>query len=179
MCERCGPGSGLPGTRRRHALAHGALSENRARLASCDPPPRPSRRRRKGCVVFPQAASSVAGAARRRSLQRAWRGLRGALRVAPVLTAPERAARTPVRALREPHRREAWRRTGERERARTSAGHACPERLHGLHLSGRRPRGACDAPAAGDRVLRLMESDPQTGVAPGWTRGRKVRSKCR
>ena len=49
----------------------------------------------------------------------------------------------------------------------------------GLHLRGRRLRRACDAPAAEERVLRLIVSDPQTGVAPGWTRGRKVRSKCR
>ena len=48
-----------------------------------------------------------------------------------------------------------------------------------LHFRGRRLRRACDAPAAEERVLRLIVSDPQTGVAPGWTRGRKVRSKCR
>ena len=72
---------------------------------SCDSPAmtrrRPTPRHRKGCVVFPQAALYVTGhRAQRRSLHRAWRDIRGALRVAPVLTAPERAARAPGRALR-------------------------------------------------------------------------------
>ena len=51
----------------------------------------------------------------------------------------------------------------------------------GLHLGGRRqPKQPATAPAAETEASPIdRQSDPQTGVAPGGTRGRKVRSKCR
>ena len=79
-----------------------------------------------------------------------------------------------------------------------------PRRDRRLHLSGRRPRRACDTPsrakktaatqdpgvraearsAPGPRAATalctdVLKGDSQTGVAPGGTRGRKMRSKCR
>lgn len=58
-------------------------------------------------------------------------------------------------------------------------------RLRGLYLGGQRGGNPlCDAPTARSRAGRQAStidcsSDPQTGVAPGRTRGRNVRSKCR
>ena len=46
-------------------------------------------------------------------------------------------------------------------------------------LQGTKAPESLRRPSRGRRVFRLIVSDPQTGVAPGWTRGRKVRSKCR
>ena len=89
-------------------------------------------------------------------------------------------ARVAVREL--PASRAAERRPGGNERARESVRRlpeGWPERLHKVCISGDEDQRPATPQPRRDGSLRLIVSDPQTGVAPGWTRGRKVRSKCR
>lgn len=59
---------------------------------------------------------------------------------------------------------------------KTETLHRTPEGGLGLRTSNRGPRRP---PGRGSQGPIDRNSDPQTGVAPGLTRGRNVRSKCR
>ena len=94
-------------------------------------------------------------------------------------TAFERSGTPPPAWARRTKESERGRPTGFRGRSLRNPEAPPRSELQGTKASGglRRPsRGQEDA---GAPSVRLMVSDPQTGVAPGWTRGRKVRSKCR
>ena len=157
---------------RREAEARAHLSPPRATADGRSPPGRH------------RAAVTDRGPRRQppsRPAQSRFRPARETRRQAPGRPGPSRGQQSKQpgeAARRNPGRRARW---GRETRAAAETGPwprlALPPL--GLHLRGRRLRRACDAPAAEERVLRLIVSDPQTGVAPGWTRGRKVRSKCR
>ena len=179
------------GTRRRHApRASGAAAGGTAGV-----------RRARGVGelrhVFPQAASIAAARRRAGSVptRDRRRGSPGCCTCrAPVLTrAPpirrpacllrrtafERSGTPPPAWARRTKESERGRPTGFRGRSLRNPEAPPRSELQGTKASGglRRPsRGQEDA---GAPSVRLMVSDPQTGVAPGWTRGRKVRSKCR
>lgn len=78
---------------------------------------------------------------------------------------PNRAGENPaLRGKRESHRQaSALRGTKARGRLRITGAPACD----------------CPSRGGGRTSPERWQSDPQTGVAPGGTRGRKVRSKCR